>query len=143
MTKVGIPDGAFALGTFAAGEAISFPGLVHADGRVVDVSQSWTTLHDVFDDWASAWPALEGIAAATAGRAEHAYGELRPLAPLAHPDVLQAGANFRRHVIDMVVKATQPLRRPALAVLADVEAELAGQLGRVRDLGQKLGSQRP
>ena len=128
MTEVGIPDGAFALGTFAAGEAISFPGLVHADGRVVDVSQSWTTLHDVFDDWASAWPALEEIAAATAGRAEHAYGELRPLAPLAHPDILQAGANFRRHVIDMVV-GEQYEREPGQS-LEDLRAKAAEMMDR-------------
>jgi 2-keto-4-pentenoate hydratase/2-oxohepta-3-ene-1,7-dioic acid hydratase in catechol pathway len=103
MTEVGIPDGAFALGTFAVGDEIASPGLVHADGRVVDISQSWTTLHDVFDDWGSAWPALEAIARSAPGAAEHRYATLRPLVPLAHPDILQAGANFRRHVIDMVV----------------------------------------
>ncbi|AXB47860.1 fumarylacetoacetate hydrolase family protein [Amycolatopsis albispora] len=93
----------FALGTFSTGHE-PFPGLVVED-RVADLSQAlpWhpaTTLA-VLDRWAGALPELRELA-------QHAknwldLASLRVHAPIAPRQVFQSGANYRQHVIDLVV----------------------------------------
>ncbi|PSL51936.1 2-keto-4-pentenoate hydratase/2-oxohepta-3-ene-1,7-dioic acid hydratase in catechol pathway [Saccharothrix carnea] len=95
----------FALGTFSEPGRPSFPGLV-VDDRVVDLGQvlDWrpaSTL-DVLDRWTDALPALHGVA--RDGALEwRALGGLRVHAPVAPRQVFQSGANYRQHVIDLVV----------------------------------------
>ncbi len=128
MAGIGIASGAFGLGTFAAPDGAPFPALVHDDGRTVDISGWWANLHDVFDDWEAAWPALREIAGRGPDAADRAYADLRPLPPLRHPDVLQAGANFRRHVIDMIVG--QQYGRQEGQSLEELRAEATAMIDR-------------
>jgi hypothetical protein len=95
----------FALGTFSEPGSPPFPGLVVAD-RVVDLGRAleWrpaSTL-DVLDRWAVALPALHGVARDGALEWRSLDG-LRVHAPVAPRQVFQSGANYRQHVIDLVV----------------------------------------
>ena len=95
----------FALGTFSEPEGPSFPGLVVED-RVVDLGQvlEWrprSTL-DVLDRWSEALPALRGVA--RDGAVEwRALDGLRVHAPDWNTCRGATGANYRQHVIDLVV----------------------------------------
>src|SRR4051794_13883478 len=76
----GLRVGTFAVGTFEqAGRA--FPALVHPDGGVVDLSDRFRDLHEVFDDWQSNF-AILGDIAAEPGRAVLRVDDLHPLPPL-------------------------------------------------------------
>ncbi len=95
----------FTLGTFSDGGTAPFPGLVVED-RVLDLERAlpWhpaSTLA-LLDDWDEALPALRGLA-------QDGHREWRPLeglrvhAPVQPRQVVQSGANYRQHVIDLVV----------------------------------------
>lgn len=97
----GLRDDAFAFGTFEHEDRV-FPALVHPDGQVVDISDRFTDTHEILDDWDTGLAALKEIASSS--EATLKFGDLRPLPPLRRPNMLHAGANFRRHVIDMMAK---------------------------------------
>ena len=95
----------FALGTFAASDGRAFPGLVRGS-RVADLTVHLgpeVTLRTLVDDWDAALPALQGLADRFGpDDAPHALDDLRPLPPLERwGNVFCAGANFRRHVLDL------------------------------------------
>jgi 2-keto-4-pentenoate hydratase/2-oxohepta-3-ene-1,7-dioic acid hydratase in catechol pathway len=95
-------DGAFA-GTAADGPR-EFAGLV-ADGRVRAIGDSTAPL---LADWDAAMVRLAGLAAEfAAGRGDAAgwrpLDGLRVLPPVRPGQILQSGANYRRHVIDLHV----------------------------------------
>ncbi len=99
----------FALGTFAASDGRPFPGLALGE-RVADLRAHLgpvVTVRGLVDDWDRAFPALQALADRLApGDAPHALDELRPLPPLdAWGQVFCAGANFRRHVLDLMAGA--------------------------------------
>lgn len=96
----GLRVGTFAVGTFSAAGR-SFPALVHPDGAVVDVSDRFGDLHEVFDDWETNFAVL-GDVAATTGAATLHVDDLRPLPPLSHPNLLMSGANYATHVAQML-----------------------------------------
>jgi 2,4-didehydro-3-deoxy-L-rhamnonate hydrolase len=108
----------FTLGTLSDGTR--FPALVMGD-EVVDLSGHWPDTAAILDDWSAALPVLRTLAA---------EGERRPLAgltvhaPIAPRQVLQAGANYRTHVIDLAVKHSPG--RPE----AEVRAETAAMMDR-------------
>ncbi len=110
----------FTLGTLSPVGAARFPALVVGD-EVVDLSARWPDTATILDDWAAALPVLRTLAA---------EGERRPLtgltvhAPIAPRQVLQAGANYRTHVIDLAVKHNPG--RPE----AEVRAETAAMMDR-------------
>lgn len=102
----------FALGTFR-GEQEAFSGLVidevvypirFPDGpRAAGGTPS--TL-EIFDDWDVWWPALSNLAEhAAAGRLEgaHSLDSLQILAPIAPRQIICSGANYRKHVVDIMV----------------------------------------
>ena len=95
----------FAIGTFATSQTPgrSFPALVHPDGAVADLSDQFTDTHAVFDDWSTNFPRL-GDRAATAGSATLHIGDLIARPPLAHPNLIMAGANYKTHVAQMMTK---------------------------------------
>jgi 2-keto-4-pentenoate hydratase/2-oxohepta-3-ene-1,7-dioic acid hydratase in catechol pathway len=98
----------FALGTFSAGEA-PFAGLV-VQGRATDLAPhlgTGTTLRGLIDEWDQSLPRLQAVADRLARDAyEHDLGELRPLPPLQPPgQIFQAGANYRQHVLDLMLGA--------------------------------------
>jgi 2-keto-4-pentenoate hydratase/2-oxohepta-3-ene-1,7-dioic acid hydratase in catechol pathway len=102
MAPGDLPAGAFGVGKFATQDGTEFPGLVLPEDLVLDVSASFLTTEEIFDDWDRSLPALEALAADNVNDAQP-LSELRPLPPLATPQVFQAGANFRTHVIDIIV----------------------------------------
>src|SRR6185503_4223425 len=95
----------FALGTFAASDGRAFAGLVQG-ARVADLTAHLgpeVTLRALVDDWDASLPRLQGLADRLGpGDAPHALDDLRPLPPLERwGNVFCAGANFRRHVLDL------------------------------------------
>lgn len=109
-------NGAFSLGTFQSGER-QFAALVIED-RAIALTVSFdgaispgldggplTTL-DLFERWDSCWPALEAIArqAREGGLADGLPIEsLRVLPPVSPRQIICSGANYRTHVIDIMV----------------------------------------
>src|SRR3954467_1080053 len=99
----------FALGTFAAADRAPFAGLVLGD-RVADLGPPLgadVTVRALVDDWDRSVPRLPALADGLApADAEHAVDDLRPLAPLQPAgNVFCAGANYRRHVLDLFAGA--------------------------------------
>jgi 2,4-didehydro-3-deoxy-L-rhamnonate hydrolase len=99
----GLKNGSFGIGTFASGASASFPGLVQPDGTVIDLSAQYRDTHAIFDDWERAFDRLVQINAHPVGD-PHRYADLRPLTPLAHPNLLCAGANYKQHAAEMLTK---------------------------------------
>jgi 2-keto-4-pentenoate hydratase/2-oxohepta-3-ene-1,7-dioic acid hydratase in catechol pathway len=95
--------GPFALGTFAAASGDPFPGLV-TGARVRDLSDVVTHTADLFADWDTSLDRLAALAEEPpgAGGTWHDLAALRVLAPLEPGQILQSGANYRRHVVDLV-----------------------------------------
>src|SRR3954471_5882803 len=98
-----MPDDAFALGTYDAGQG-SYPGLVVA-GKVHDISafSRYRSTLEILEDWEAAFAALAAAAASppVPGVDESA---LRTLPPVTRPGQLYAaGANYRTHIIEMAV----------------------------------------
>jgi 2-keto-4-pentenoate hydratase/2-oxohepta-3-ene-1,7-dioic acid hydratase in catechol pathway len=109
----------FAVGTFsAAGPAAGppFPGLVK-DGRVLDLSEHADTTRGLLERWDDVLPLLR-----------EADGDWRPLdglavhAPVGPRQILQSGANYRTHVIDLAVAHEPEGGRPAERVRAETAA---------------------
>jgi 2-keto-4-pentenoate hydratase/2-oxohepta-3-ene-1,7-dioic acid hydratase in catechol pathway len=115
----------FALGTFSAAEAAPFTGVV-LDGKVVplealaplvstngsELSGTESTLA-LFDKWARAYPALQSAvnalsapssdAARAATRAQKPMSALRVHPPVASRQIFLSGANYFKHVVDLIV----------------------------------------
>ncbi|MFC8435770.1 fumarylacetoacetate hydrolase family protein [Streptomyces sp. NPDC057253] len=102
--------GPFALGTFTADEAPgaftahetvgAFPGLV-AGARVRDLSDLVPTVRALVERWDAWLPRLHELARSTGGD-WHELAGLRVLPPLEPGQILQSGANYRKHVVDLV-----------------------------------------
>jgi 2-keto-4-pentenoate hydratase/2-oxohepta-3-ene-1,7-dioic acid hydratase in catechol pathway len=89
----------FALGTFDAG-AGPFCGVVVGEARVHDASAVAPSVRALLEDWEAAFAALEEIATRDGGTP---LTELRVLAPVEPRQVVQAGANYYKHVLDLIV----------------------------------------
>ncbi len=125
MAPVTVPG--FALGTFTRDGGDPFPGLVVAE-TVIDLRPRFgdaTTTADLLDDWDGA---LERLQVAADDGDNHAldYAALRPLAPVVPRQILCAGANYHRHVRE-IVYSTLRLEgddRPEAEVRAEAEQQL-------------------
>jgi 2,4-didehydro-3-deoxy-L-rhamnonate hydrolase len=108
----GLLRGSFGIGSFALG-ARRFPALVRPDGSVLDLSGQFVDTHAIFDDWDRNFDTLVELDARP-GSATLQLAELRALPPLAHPNVLCCGANYKQHVAEMLTrnKFNQHNRRP-------------------------------
>ncbi|MFD8719310.1 fumarylacetoacetate hydrolase family protein [Streptomyces sp. NPDC059629] len=91
--------GPFALGTFHGGSA-AFPGLV-AGPRVRDLFDQAESVRELFEDWDAWLPRLHELAASADGT-WHDLADLRVLTPIEPGQILQSGANYRKHVVDIV-----------------------------------------
>ncbi|MGP4025937.1 fumarylacetoacetate hydrolase family protein [Actinomadura sp. 3N407] len=90
----------FALGTFSA-DGMRVPGLVVGD-RMADLRSHWPSLEALLGDWDAALPVLDGLA----GSAETVWlplSDLEVLVPFTPGQVIQSGANYRTHVVDLAV----------------------------------------
>jgi 2-keto-4-pentenoate hydratase/2-oxohepta-3-ene-1,7-dioic acid hydratase in catechol pathway len=122
--------GPFAVGTFVrAGR--EFPGLV-ADGKVRDLSPEFGTTLDLLRDWDAAMSRCAGLAheqgASDQAGAWFPLSELRIAPPLRPGQILQSGANYRQHVVDLIMSERDAYgERPAEQVRADAEAMMAAR----------------
>jgi 2,4-diketo-3-deoxy-L-fuconate hydrolase len=98
---VGLADGTFGVARLTDG-ARTFAAVVRPDGSVADASQHYVDTHDLFSDWDTAFPVLEKLAESAAKTGE--YPDYRPLPPLAHPNLMGAGQNFKTHTAQMLTK---------------------------------------
>ena len=100
--------GPFALGTFAAPGGEPFPGLVAA-ARVRDLRADGlpSSTRELLADWDTALPRLAELADRDRG-AWLPAGEVRALPPVEPRNLLQSGANYRKHVIDIIVSEHDP-----------------------------------
>jgi 2,4-didehydro-3-deoxy-L-rhamnonate hydrolase len=98
----------FGLGSFEAG-ATAFTGIVLDDSVVVpvealDADLSGYRVQDFFDRWDAMFPALRRLAAdAHHSGTKYDLGSVRVLPPHRPTQIIQAGANFREHVMQLAV----------------------------------------
>ena len=91
----------WALGTFSD-EIDTFPGLVLDERSVVDLrGHGWASVREIFEDWASAETSLDTLACA--GESVMPLDGLSVRAPVVPDQILQSGANYRRHVLDIIL----------------------------------------
>lgn len=118
-------SGPFALGTFSAPDGAPFPGLV-SEGLVLDLRTApglrellgpAPSTRSLLEHWDAALPLLAEAAVADGPRVP--VGELRVHAPVDPRQLLQAGANYRTHVIDLAVAHEPPGCRTAEVVRAE------------------------
>ncbi|MEC5151867.1 fumarylacetoacetate hydrolase family protein [Cryobacterium sp. GrIS_2_6] len=111
------PD-TWALGFFAGQKAshpAHFVGLVSGDrvrdlrpdaaelGTTQDVLSTPAGTRALLESWATVFATLSGLAAAPATGSWLPTGSVIPQSPIAPGQVLQAGANYRKHVVDLAV----------------------------------------
>src|SRR4051812_35416444 len=99
----------FAIGTFTAPGGHPFAGLVLGD-RVTDLTAhlgAAATVVALVEDWQGSLPRLQALADRLApATPDPRLDELRPLPPLRPAgQVFCAGANYRRHVLDLLAGA--------------------------------------
>jgi 2-keto-4-pentenoate hydratase/2-oxohepta-3-ene-1,7-dioic acid hydratase in catechol pathway len=91
----------WALGTFIDDEGAQFPGLVLDEARVIDVSGwGWPSVRAILAGGEAAFRVLERVAQDPGGVP---LEDLRVLPPVDPVHILQSGANYRRHVMDIIV----------------------------------------
>ena len=78
----------------------SFPGVVVDERRVHDASPVAPSVRAIFERWHETSPQLEELAGSDGGSA---LDDVRVLAPIEPRQVLQAGANYYKHVLDIIV----------------------------------------
>lgn len=104
-----LPAGQWALGTVAA-NGRSFPAMLVEGESVVDLSALGVeSVAALLADWDASVGRLERVA--SEGSVEPTpLADLRVLAPYLPPQILQSGANYRTHVIDLAVDREIGLR---------------------------------
>ena len=131
------PDNWFALGTFAAGGR-TFPGLVLEGERVVDLSAEeipgasaapFSSTRQIFDDWDANFQALTRHVEELRGTSDpagHGLASLRVLPPVEPVQILQSGANYHKHVVDLIVAEAKG-KNPGITPEEEAEARRAGE----------------
>jgi 2,4-didehydro-3-deoxy-L-rhamnonate hydrolase len=103
--------GPFALATLSAPDGPPFPALVTPDGLVLDLRSAFgderLTVLNLLEDWQTTLPKLHALAADT-GLGRTPLADLHVHAPVEPRQVLQSGANYRQHVIDLHVAHRTP-----------------------------------
>ncbi|BAK66102.1 conserved hypothetical protein [Sphingobium sp. SYK-6] len=97
----GLAVGGFGVGTYRVPGGRPFPAIVLADGTVIDVSGDYVDTHAIFDDWDRALDRFADLAAKGQG-SDLRFEAIECLPPLAHPNLLGAGSNYRQHVAEMM-----------------------------------------
>ena len=103
--------GPFALATLSSPGKPHFPALVTADSEVVDLRAALRdealTMRGLLEQWEVALPLLRELAAGP-GTEQRPLADFRVHAPVEPRQVLQSGANYRQHVIDLHVAHRDP-----------------------------------
>jgi 2-keto-4-pentenoate hydratase/2-oxohepta-3-ene-1,7-dioic acid hydratase in catechol pathway len=97
---VGLRAGEFAIGTFGVDRRV-FPGLVLPDDCVLDLAARFPTARAIFEEWNASLPLLEQLAADPSETV--ALADLHVLPPVEPRQILQSGANYHRHVVELAV----------------------------------------
>lgn len=97
----GLARGTFGVGTYRSRGGRAFPGLVLADGTVFDLRPDWRDTDEIFADWDRALAQFHDLNVKR-GRPELRFEALDVLPPVAKPNVLATGANYRQHVAEMM-----------------------------------------
>ncbi|MEV2253505.1 fumarylacetoacetate hydrolase family protein [Streptomyces sp. NPDC050147] len=99
-------SGLYALGSLSAADQDAFPALIRRDGSVVDLRRALDdatlTMLGVMEDWDRLSATFAELADRPAGDSPF-VDAFQVHAPIAPRQVLQSGANYRRHVIDLHV----------------------------------------
>jgi 2,4-didehydro-3-deoxy-L-rhamnonate hydrolase len=115
--KIGLREGTFGIATLQNGGR-SFPALVRPSGAAIDLSSHFKDTHAIFDDWERNFDKLVTIESKTrSGEVDTAATRFLP--PLAHPNVLGAGANSRQHVAEQMTHIPNYPGRPRNAGESD------------------------
>lgn len=96
----GLVEGSFGIGTYRK-DGKSFPGLVLPDGAVHDLSAIYADTHALFEDWDRAFDRLVDLAAKEQGT-DLRFDAVECLPPVARPNMICTGANYRQHVAEMM-----------------------------------------
>lgn len=104
--STGLADGTFGIGTFSHDGRI-FPALIRAGGDLIDLSKQFSDTHEIFEDWERNFDLLVDREA-KAEALDVRYSDVRPLPPIARPNIMGAGANYRRHVVEMLTFGPYP-----------------------------------
>jgi 2,4-diketo-3-deoxy-L-fuconate hydrolase len=129
MTEHAPLAGPFALGTFSFAGAAPFPGLI-VDDRVLDLGAlpapaGAPTTRALLEDWDRALPELRRLADGSHPGPWLPLERLRVHPPVEPRQILQAGANYRSHVVELTMvhrPADDP--RPEAQALAEAQAEV-------------------
>ncbi|HEX3803909.1 MAG TPA: fumarylacetoacetate hydrolase family protein [Solirubrobacteraceae bacterium] len=109
----------WALGTFRSDQDDPFPGLIVDEQRVIDLSgYGWNGIDQALQSWSSSAPVLDNIARGSGGVS---LERLEVLAPLVPTQILQSGANYRKHVLQLVIAEERER-----GDVSDAEAEAMG-----------------
>jgi 2,4-didehydro-3-deoxy-L-rhamnonate hydrolase len=91
----------YGIGTFARPGETPFPGLVLEEERVADLSgYGWRNVEGLLHNWPKASNAIDGL---LHGGGDIPLDELEIHAPFSPGQILQSGANYRKHVMDLIV----------------------------------------
>jgi 2-keto-4-pentenoate hydratase/2-oxohepta-3-ene-1,7-dioic acid hydratase in catechol pathway len=124
-------ESAFGVGTFAGADGAEFAGLVIND-QVIDLrsalGEQATTL-GLLHGWDESFKRLSELARG-GDDAPIPLSELRALPPVASPQILCAGANYHRHVRQIVVMSLKldGDERPPQELEAEAERQLANRI---------------
>jgi 2-keto-4-pentenoate hydratase/2-oxohepta-3-ene-1,7-dioic acid hydratase in catechol pathway len=92
----------FGIGMFSDGSH-TFAGLVLDGERVLDLSaEGWANTRAILGDWDTSLGRLKRIVENDTGEGE-ALDSLVSLPPICPAQILQSGANYRKHVIDIIL----------------------------------------
>jgi 2-keto-4-pentenoate hydratase/2-oxohepta-3-ene-1,7-dioic acid hydratase in catechol pathway len=101
-TVQSMPADPFALGVFRRPAGPEFTGLVRED-RVRDISELGS-VNDLLADWSNAFERLGRLAASATPSSDWMdAGDLEVRCPVRPAQIFQCGANYRSHVVDLVM----------------------------------------
>lgn len=96
----GLVHGSFGIGMYRANDR-DFPGVVRPDGTIEDLSNAFHDTHAIFQDWDRAFDYCNDLAAKPP-QSDLLLSQVTCLPALAHPNMLCAGSNYRKHVAEMM-----------------------------------------
>ncbi|HVJ28275.1 MAG TPA: fumarylacetoacetate hydrolase family protein [Vicinamibacterales bacterium] len=103
MTEIdpitGLAEQTFGLARLSDGTRV-FHALVRPGGEVVDISDSFVSSDDLYEDWPRTFEELERLDAKAASTGT-ALADYRILAPTERPQIFCAGSNYRQHAAEM------------------------------------------